>query len=53
VCIGTTAADAKKALGEPTSENDKARLYTSGKYTLKLSISDGSVSEINYTTQSN
>jgi hypothetical protein len=53
VCIGTTAADAKKALGEPTSENDKALLYTSGKYTLKLSISDGSVSEINYITQSN
>ncbi len=53
VCIGTSLADAKEALGEPTSETAKALLYTSGKYTLKLSISDGSVSEINYITSSN
>ncbi|MBE6577116.1 MAG: hypothetical protein E7653_03155 [Ruminococcaceae bacterium] len=53
VCIGATVSEAKEALGKPTSETEKALLYTSGKYTLKLSISDGAVSEINYITQTN
>ena len=50
VCIGDTVADAKKALGAPTSESAKALLYTSGKYTLKLSINGDAISEINYIT---
>ncbi len=53
VCIGATVAEAKQALGKPTSETDKALLYTSGKYTLKLSFSGDMVTEINYITTTN
>ncbi len=53
VYIGMSDADAKEALGEPTRETQKAIFYTSGKYTLKLDIEDGKVTDINYITSSN
>lgn len=48
VYIGMTKAEAEDALGDPTEETEKAIIYTSGKYTLKLNITDGKVTDINY-----
>ncbi len=48
--IGMTLNEAKGLIGEPTTETDKAALYSNGTYTLKLSISGGVVTEINYIT---
>ncbi len=50
VYLGMSLDEAKELLGEPTSETDKAALYSDGTYTLKLSIVSGVITEINYIT---
>jgi len=52
VSIGSTLAEAKKALGEPTSSTSSALLYTKGQYNLKLGIDGDLITEINYLTVS-
>jgi hypothetical protein len=52
VSIGMSVSDAKKALGEPSSETDDAILYTSGKYVLKVTVENEVVSKISYKTVS-
>ncbi len=51
VCIGESTAAAKEKLGEPTAESDTALTYESEKYALKLTLSNGSVSGIDYLTK--
>ena len=50
VYLGMTLDEAEGLLGEPTTKTDKAALYSDGTYTLKLSVADGVITEINYIT---
>ncbi len=51
VCIGDSAEGAKEKLGAPTKESSTALTYESEKYALKLLLSDGSVTGIDYLTR--
>ena len=51
--IGASSSEAKAVLGAPSSASDKALLYNKGNYTLKLSLENDIVCEINYITKSN
>ena len=50
VYIGMSIADAKDALGTPSSESDKSIEYENGKYLLKITVDGDSVKEIDYMT---
>ena len=50
VCIGMSASDVKAKLGEPTSATDGALEYISGNKLLRIAITDGVASGIDYMT---
>ena len=52
VCIGMSVSDAKAKLGEPTDSTDSSLEYLDGNKLLKLGISDGKISGIDYMTVS-
>ena len=48
ICLGADAKEVTDAYGTPTSQTEKAIIYTKGQNSLKFGLKDGSVTSIDY-----
>lgn len=53
ICLGATADEVTDAYGKPTSQSEKAIIYTKGKNSLKFGLKNGEVSSIDYVRAAN